>query len=323
MSLNLAISSITTETIKTGFVTAASFMREEVTKITPFATKFFMYYTLYSMWEATLSDILCLKTFRHGTSPYAAVRIAWTGPDLKRAGKEGQAAYYLAVTGSPSPWADRDAGRQAFYVVEDVSSNKKNNILWNYFAPKVVAKSYSLRSTVTSIGSLLPLPKSWRGMIIKSVIETISANSSYRGLFSIFCPTVKFHIHPDRLKSGKDNSIIFQSDENAGDGAGYTCNQFSVLDTGIAGILYNGISGDIIRRIQEHRGQFLWGIAQFVNVIALTAFFIPGVIPGEWVVVSAVNSICTFPAWQRVEKIAIPLGMHPLAPIVIYAVLQL
>jgi hypothetical protein len=327
MSLQLVTSAVTTETIKAGFVTAASFMKDASAKISPVASKFFLFYTLYSMYEAALSDIFCLKTFRHGTSPYAAARIAWTGPDLKRAGQEGEAAYYKSTTGQESVWARRDQDLQAFYVVEDVCADKRSSIVMNYMLPKFTAKAYSLRSTVTFIGSLIPLPNSWKGGLIKKVVQVIETDARV-GCLSFLCPTVKFHLHPDRVKdintyydSEIDNAMIFYKDEpSAGDGALYTTDQFSVLDIGIVGVLKNGIGSGTIKRIQENRNQFLWGIAQLVTAVAFTAFFIPGVIPGGWVVVSAVTSILALGRFGAISGYAM---LPTIGPFLFYAGFQL
>jgi hypothetical protein len=325
MSLSSVASVVMTETIKAGFITAACFMKHMVAKISPVANKFFVYYTLYSMYEAALSDTLCLKTFRHGTSPYAAARIAWTGPDLKRAGQEGEAAYYKTTTGYDSKWAARDQALQAFYVVEDVCSDNSGSAVWNYIATKMTAKAYSLRSTVTFIGSLIPLPNSWKGGLIETIVQLIETDSRL-GILGLLCPTVKFHLHPDRVEDENthyrtDNAIRFQRDEpSAGAGALYTTDRFSVLDIGIVGVLKNGISSDMIKRIQENRNQFLWGIAQCVTAVAFTAFFIPGVIPGGWVVVSAATSIL---ALERFGEIGAFAMLPTIGPFLFYAGFQL
>lgn len=101
-------------------------------------------------------------------------------------------------------------------------------------------------------------------------------------------PMLKFHINRNRI--GKD--ISFQDDTpDAGYAAKFTTDQLSVLDTGMLGILRNGINTDIFKRIKEHRGQFIWGLAQLVTAVALTAFYIPGIIPDREIVTKAVEQV--------------------------------
>jgi hypothetical protein len=263
------------------------------------ASNVFKVYSLYSMYDSALSDILCLKTFRHGTNPYAAARITLTGPDLNRSGQEGEAAYYQVTTGSESVFAARDQSRKAFYVAEDLSgreahSNIVVNTVANYVLPILTAKYYALRSTATFGISLLPLPSSWKGKITKGAVNAIESDRQLSCL-GVLCPTVKFHINPNRLDpncSSEPNFISMHQDTyDAGIGALYTQDQFSTLDCGILGSLRNGINKDLFARIKENKGQFMWGVAQLVTAVAFTAFFFPSVVPGSFIVTSVTTPI--------------------------------
>jgi hypothetical protein len=235
----------------------------------------FSYYSCYFMLESALSDILCLKTYRHGTDPYAAVKITLTGVDLERAGKGGEATYYES-TGRTSPFAARDQQRKAFYVAEDISSTKTGfDAIGDFFVNKCTPKYYALLSTTTFFGNMLPLPKSWKAAVIKGALEIINSDPRMLAL-ALLCPTVKFHINPNRIGS----EINFTNDtKDAGVGAMWTQHRFSVLDVGMLGILKNGINFDIFSRINNNRSQFVWGVAQLVTAVAFTAFFIPAAAP--------------------------------------------
>jgi hypothetical protein len=320
---NLVSGNITLESLKVGFNIAATKVGEAVITIAPIAAESFKLYSLYSMYEAALSDMFCLKTFRHGTNPYAAFRITWTGPDLTRAGIEGEAAYIKGVTGKESRWAPRDQGLRAFYVFEDFAPSRgtKMDDIFSYCVTKVNAKWYSLRSTASFICSVLPLPSSWRGVLPH---ELVSMVESIRGatIFGALCPTVKFHLDPKRINSSAENAILLHPDTegNAGAGAMYTRSQLSFTDCGVLGVLKNGLNRDLIDRISDNKTQFMWGLTQLVTAVAFTAYFFPAYVPGSWVVTSAVTSIT---ALSRFGFLGDGVRFALSAPPIFYALLQI
>jgi hypothetical protein len=300
-----------------------------MTTVGSVALPFFKCYALYSMYEAAFSDILCLKTFRHGTSPYAAAKIAWTGPDRSLAGKGGEANYIELVCGEQSYFAATDQERKAFYVLEDVNTNDRYpglSLPQNYLFPKLAGKQYAFKATFAFFSSMIPLPKSLKVKIISNVSKVICYIDRY-GIFPLLsiplwtlCPTVKFHINPNRVEIPDErpfvfcpleprfqipskpavDSIEFHRDTYGGPGALWTKHQLSVWDIGLLGVITNGINRDIFKRINENRGQFLWGVAQLVTAVAFTAVFFPGLIPGGWVVVAGVASIVALERFGRI-----------------------
>lgn len=283
-SMGFICSTVSPEGIKSGSILLGAKAYQTMLVAKNIASKCFKVYALYSMYESALSDIFCLKTFRHGTNPYAAARIILTGPDLRRAGVDGEARFYRMAHGAESPWAARDRQRQAFYVVGE--GHLYGNIFLDYISTKLTAKYYALRSTAVLFGSLLPLPRSWKGNFTRLVVEIIESDIRTR-LLGLFCPTVKFHINPNRI----DADLTFHQDEGAGAGALYTYDRFSVLDIGILGVLKNGINTDLPTRMWENKRQVLWGVAQLVVAVAFTAFYFPPLIPGSQLVVSSITSI--------------------------------
>lgn len=249
----------------------------------------FKSYALYSLYEASLSDIFCLKTFRHGTDPSACLKIHLTGPDLNRGGTGGEARWY-EIRQMNSPYAHRDKGR--FYVVQDYfERNSRKETALSYIANKITLKYYALRSTVSYYGSWMPLPKSWKASITSSVVNTIETEGRAR-ILGMICPSVKIHLDPDCI-SYPDQSYTpsenikhtFSPDSYDSNylkdfsGACYTEDPLSVFDIGICGILKNGLNTRLPHRVWHHKGQFLWGVAQLVATVALTAFFFPTLIP--------------------------------------------
>jgi len=309
---NLSISQI-----GQGITSTCSYIGQELTKsplsavsmTTKIAGSVFGLYTLYSIYEAALSDILCLKTFRHGTNPYAHLKISWEGPKYSYAGKGGQARLWKVAHGVESPWAQRDATEKPFFVVPDWLDEGHSGSISDYFssfvATKVTCKWYALQSTVGFFGQFLPLPSRLRGVVAQKALHYFQNGHHYGDggkilkVIGLCCPTVKFHVNPDPvliipyrtnypynlLSLLKQDQLLFVADgSNAGfkeelEGALATKYRFSPLDIGFAGILKNGINKDLPNRVWEHKKQCLWGVAQLVYAVALTAFVVGYIAP--------------------------------------------
>jgi hypothetical protein len=291
------------------------------------ALKCFKFYTLYSMYESALSDILCLKTFRHGTNLYAVASITLTGPNHDLAGVGGEAAYLKTTTGTTSAWAARDQALKAFYVAEDVcTNNMASDSFFNYISTKMTVKYYALLSSAQFFGSMLPLPQSWKANLIAGTVAVIQSDPRI-AVLGLLCPSVKFHMNPDEVQLNErayqqvENKINFYRDTpDAGEGALYTKYQFSVLDIGILGVLKNGINRNIFTRINENQGQFLWGVAQLVTAVAFTAFFFPEIVPGGAAVVAGVTAVV---ALGRFGELGVYAALAILGTPLVYAGFQI
>lgn len=293
MGITALTSTITFEGVKSGAQVAASHALPALKVVGSVAKNCFKFYFLYSMYESALSDILCLKTYRHGTNPVARLKISLTGPDLDKAGKEGEAAYYQTVTGQDSEWAARDQARKAFYVADEI----------------ITAKYYSLRSTSTWLCSMLPMPKSWKGNLTKEIVHEIeSGKNGGTAILGLACPTVKFHYDPERVGSRnylREDAVEFYKDTpDAGSGAYYTQDQLSAWDTGLIGILKNGINTRVFKRIQDNPNQFLWGVAQLVAAVAFTVLFFPSVAPGSQSIVDYVWNCANKSRLEQFKSVA-------------------
>lgn len=295
----------------------------------------FKIYLLYNLYEAALSDVFCLKTFRHGTDPSAWLKIHLQGPDLNRGGTGGEARWF-AVNQMQSPYARRDKGRH--YTVQDYfERDSRLETIFSYFKNKGTLKYYALRSTVSYYGSWLLLPKSWKAEITRALVSTLENNSDC-AILGLANPSIKMHLDPDCItyphqpgypkKSIKhtfysdvdvkqssnlttahlkvfgsvpqvgsfyntSNNAKDESSEYKGNfsGACYTEDKLSVWDMGFCGIIKNGLNFSLPRRIWEHKGQFLWGIAQLVAAVAITIFLFPNVIPYCNSIEAVVNQI--------------------------------
>jgi hypothetical protein len=254
------------------------------------------------MYEAALSDILCLKTFRHGTSPSAWLKIHFTGPDLERGGTGGEATFY-PERGIQSTYAQRDKGR--FYAVQDHlethgrKEQSKPGSAFSYIDNRGTVKYYALRSSVAYWSSWVPLPAFIKKPIVEGVVRVLENQDPRVKIFGLFSPTIKVHLDPDRvsypgqLKKPSDPKHHFQADEYSGNdeafsGACYTKNPISVTDIGICGVLKNGLNTRVFERISENKGQFLWGLVQLVAAVALTALVFPGLLPGADIALSII-----------------------------------
>jgi len=316
-------------------------------------------YTIYSLFESAIADILCLKTFRHGTNPYAHLRINWEGPKYERAGKGGEADYWKARHGTSSPFANRDASNGGyFYVVEDWMSDdslkSRFDFVESYISTKLTAKYYSLRSTIGFACSLIPLPRCVTKAVSGCAIELFEngvkhgEGGFYLRAIGLMTPTVKFHVKPDTVKISppvtpvvffadptrdylENDKLLFArdgSDSGKGgnfEGALVTQYRFSVLDIGFMGILKNGVNSSLFNRIREHKGQCLWGVAQLVYAIAFTALTVgiiaPTMVPyGAAITFVAMNFSEMSPGLQ---KLACYLSGIPLLILGSYTLFQI
>ena len=321
------LSSVTWESAKTGVLQAGTqAINSPVTTLKAVgsvAANAFKCYMLYSMYEAALSDILCLKTLRHGTNPYAFTRIQIEGPNPKRGGTGGEARFFETLeTNSPYAAGDHDC----FFVVEDFTGEEttKTEAMVNYIGSKLTVKFYSLRSTLGSFGSILPLPSKWRANVTKFTLAFIDeGDGSGTGFLGFLCPSVKFHINPDSFErvysrgSLKPGEMTFAKDGDEFQGALVTKYKFSVLDMGFIGILKNGINRDLPKRMLENKGQVLWGVAQLTMAVAMTAFIYPALFPFGGRLVKVVESIT-----EISKTYGIITGL-PIAVPLIYSMAQL
>lgn len=310
-SMRFVVSAISIEGIKAGSILVGSKAYQTMLLASNIAIKFFKVYALYSMYESALSDIFCLKTFRHGTNPYAAIRILLTGLDLRRAGIDGEARFFRMAFGMDSPWASRDQQRQAFYVVGDDYQNR--NAFLDYIITKSVAKYYAMASTAAFFSALIPFPQRWKGKVTKLMLMN--------PLLNLLSPMVKLHINPNRI--GRD--LTFHQDAMGGGlGALYTYDKFSALDMGVLGVLKNGINTDLPRRMWENKRQVLWGVAQLVVAVVFTVCLFPTLVPGSWVTVSSVVSMIASQsmALEKFGQLGAGLRAVVVAPSLLYAGLQ-
>lgn len=310
--INQYCSSVNYASIKTGFNSlSAEVINNPIASLTAVgrvALGIFKCYTLYNLYEAALSDILCLKTFRHGTDSGAWLKIHLFGPDYKRGGLAtgGEARYFKLGFQTDSPFAHRDTGR--FYLVQDFfERNKKAETIFSYIFNKSSVKYYALRSTMSYYATWLPVPASWKASFIREGVQDLESDSRVR-IFGLACPSVKFHLDPKYITYPQQSNTPLHSEvthkfiKDGSDsdycepfsGACYTEDQLSVTDIGICGILKNGLNRNLPQRIWSNKGQFLWGVTQLVASVALTAFFFPtaaAAIPHGNMVASVIQNI--------------------------------
>ena len=233
------------------------------------AKTFFKCYSLYCLYSVTLSDVLCLKTYRHGTNPYAAAMITLRGPDYERAGKGGEALFMEESTGRRSPYAARDQALKAFYMIEDFCAKTSvTDAFFYYVKTKWQVKTYSKMSTLGFVTSKLPLSTKVRCHLI----SIVSLCLTFSGFIILF-PTVKLHVKPERSNETHPNF-------DGGPGARYT-KTFSVSDIGFLGIMKNGMNGAIFTRIYKNPKLLLWGTVQGIFAVVFTIYLFPNLIPSN------------------------------------------
>lgn len=256
----------------------------------------FRSYVFYSMYESALANILCVKTFRHGTDPYAFVRIHLEGNDPSRGGTGGEARWFQTTQGTISPYSTRDQGH--FFVVEDVIGSENHgrgflNFTARYYSTKLTLKYYAMRSNFSFFGSWLPLPRFIKGPITKGLVAFAESDIRARLALGALCPSVKFHLNPSKVTVGavleKERPVfardgISSQEKGNFEGALATKYEFSILDIGILGVIKSGVNTGIVERIRQNRGQFLLGLVQLVAAVGLTVFFFPATFLSDSVV---------------------------------------
>lgn len=294
MNIERRFGSITPVLTIDGAKSAVSVVVPSLRVIGKVACSAFKLYSLYNLYEAAFSDILCLKTLRHGTDPYAALRITIEGPDHTRAGQGGEARAIEVITGERSSWHDSVVQKKEFFVVEDfldVPAESRLETCWNYVRSRVTVKYYSRLATVGALGASLPLPLKIKKTVTQIIMHIVS--NSEMSFLGAITPTVKFHVDPSQvvIRDFRDEThdpgkITFQRDGapalKGGDlqGALRTKHQFSVWDMGICGVVKNGLNRGLLSRISARPGQLMWGVAQLVAAVAFTVVLFPGVVPG-------------------------------------------
>lgn len=287
------MSFLTVQDVTQACTVVASCASQVAPHIPGIAYQVFRNYGLYSIYESAFANILCLKTFRHGTDPYAFVRIHFEGNDPDRGGTGGEARWFETALQTTSIYAERDRGH--FYVVEDVIGSEytyaKKSFLdfaYYYYNSKRTLKYYAMRSNLSFYGSLLPLPGCIKGPLTLGLMQGIETHIQSYLIFGGLCPSVKFHLNPAKVRiSGflDANTPTFQRDGHDSDdgqafeGALRTKYLFSVFDMGMLGVIKNGVNSSMAQRMRDNPGQHLLGLVQLVAAVCLTLYFFPGILP--------------------------------------------
>lgn len=206
----------------------------------------------FNLFDDAIADVLCLKTFQHGTSPGNYDNILKTGALVKYSGEGGE---MVCQRKFGTTAGDKGKG---FYVW-----NHNINYAFRALQTRVLAIEASIAHYYDEKGNIF------------SKIATI-----FKSIFIGFCaPTLKFRFRPDQIViDGNDPKkiefIIDTSYDGASDGfALYTYNDLPPEHLGLTGSIRQGFNMNWGERIKQDPGQFKKGLFKLVISLSMMALF--------------------------------------------------
>jgi hypothetical protein len=246
-------------------------------------------FTLFDLFDDALSDMFCLKTVTHGTSPKNYYSILSYGADPSQGGRpdKGEEAMYkyrgvkrdLYTAENTKNWDSK--GR--FYVFKDNNYAPPGapcciGPIVGSIAKKMGPRMYAAQG---SVGELAISTGAGDGCLSKAAVNL-------GGIFSSFySPTLKFRFLPEEMAKFdfQDDKTEYVDSEKDANGnfinpdacaAGYTEHAIPSDHIGLYGTLSRGFSGSLIDRIQADPWRFMQGLLKLITITALTALVVIG-----------------------------------------------
>ena len=222
----------------------------------------YCFYSLYRLWESSMSHLLALHQLRHGTSIVNYVRIQFSGLHPDNAYDSSGEAAYLEVT---DPERNKGERERLVYVMKDESSTpcqckKEPFFCSNFFLSKRTAPleyAYQAGAAMFAVKRVSP---SLRDTLMK-----------VGGVMGWFTPILKFHFDPNELQQFENDPwlscIAFRSSQS-----------ISANHLGILGTFRMGLNRRLAHRIQQNPQKFLFGLVQMVAATVITLELSKGVV---------------------------------------------
>lgn len=201
---------------------------------------------IFDLFDEAIANILCLGTYRHGTSPRSYHNIMKIGIDPKYGGTGGENAYYTTL-GRSNPGSSMPA---------DSGWNCKNRFF--AFLPEAQAFTKFFGPLSYSRGACIGenTPDQYR--LNRRRCERIATFQSY------CTPTLKFRLGPN-------SPIKFTMDDTMPGTAGYTEQPIPASHIGLYGSLHEGVNTQWLGRIKQNPKQFCSGLLMLAGTVALVA----------------------------------------------------
>lgn len=225
----------------------------------PYVFKVYSGYCLYSLFESSIANLLCLETLRHGTSLTNFCKIQMTGADPNK-GESGGESEYLRQIGKKRYFG---SCKNHFFVTKDstIGEDINANFFEKYIQLPFEKRAVSIQYSCYSLLLLLPGRLDKYPTLLKRLLETIAFDLAF------FLPVLRFHIRDiDMQKKG------FTDDETE-PRAVKTGQYLSAWEyVGVTGSLRQGVNLEFFSRIKRHPAKFLLGTVQLITAVAVTAW---------------------------------------------------
>lgn len=208
---------------------------------------------IFDLFDEAIANILCLKTYTHGTSPKNYHNIMKIGVDPSYGGNGGENAYFAATGNMPPDSIDPTTRIDGW--------NCKNRFF--VYLPNASAPNKYFSSLVYSYQACLgenTTPHQYRTKRSRCIrLAALRACST---------PTLKFRLAPN-------NPIKFTIDNTTpGQTAGYTEQPMSANTIGLYGSLHEGMNSQWLGRIKQNPQQFRRGLLTLAAAVALVALVV-------------------------------------------------
>lgn len=251
--------------------------------------------TFFNLVDDGLADLLCLKTYTHGTSPRTYSRILAGGADPALGAKGGENAFYEAMgmeREKEGPGEDGWDCKGKFFVFNHkcrlTGPASRMGSLVKRYQPKVY-------SVVASIGEDYNKNASKH----KNRLKRIGA--VFKGLFC--SPVLKFRFTPE------EGDKLFKADKTFSGGkvASYSEDPIYPNHIGMIGTFKQGVKGSLAQRIKKNPRQFIKGLVKLISALAIAALVVVGSIFVPPIGIAAAAFV-GFELMKVALRIFVPLG---------------
>lgn len=199
------------------------------------------------MLDSGLSDLLCLETYEHGTSPSGYSSIVNNGVNPMFGGSGGETQFVNK--------ADKSEIRTLNHFFVFDHRPRYGNIcptVVGSVVESIWVRQYAIAASIAQdrkeYGGCAPITGFFKGLA---------------------APTVKIRFRPDDPEKEFENDSFFEP--------GFACcteKKISVDHIGIVGTIKQGCNSELWDRIKKHPAQFLYGVTKIITAIALIALAI-------------------------------------------------
>lgn len=215
----------------------------------------------FNFFDDAIADLLCLRTYTHGTSPKCYHNIMKIGADPNHGGKGGESGLYEAFG------TNHDADVEMMGEKSGWNCHKRF-FAFSYDCPEPIKRwQPRIYSIAACVGENCHVDQ---GMFVKGIFIIAS-------IIEGFCsPVLKFRFQ--KVEDTKFNiDETFNSKEvGGGNIAVYTEEAISPEHIGLYGSLSQGLNSEWKQRITQNAGQFAKGLLKLIISVGLVAGAILG-----------------------------------------------